>query len=139
MVPNVPAIAGLGKLIDALRQVLAQSPEIRLAILFGSQANGATHSESDVDIAYLGRCRDRMQLTTKLLEACGQDIDLVSLHSAGVPLLEEVVHNGVLIYESGPNVFSAWRSHALAELELDRSWYNRMRDAWLKAIAEKGV
>ena len=139
MVAIVPSASDLATLVDALRGVLVQYPEVHLALLFGSQVTGATHAESDVDIAYLGQCTDRLQLATQLSERCGRNVDLVSLHDPGVPLLEEVIRDGILIHETAPNVYSTWRSHALSSLEIDRPWYNRMRDAWLKSVAQRGL
>ena len=139
MAAIVPSNTASASLVDALRGVLVQYPEVRLAILFGSQVTGATHAESDVDVAYLGHCTDRLGLAAHLSEVCSRDVDLVSLDDPSFPLLEEVIRDGILIHETAPNVYSAWRSHALSTLDLDRTWYYRMRDAWLKSVAEKGL
>lgn len=134
-----PANRLVASLTAALHAVLARQSGIRLALLFGSQATGHARGDSDVDIGYLGHCSDRTRLAMELGDACGRSIDLVSLERAGVPLLDELVRDGKILYESAPGAYGRWLSHALSSLELDRAWYARMRDAWLESVATRGV
>ena len=135
----LPSSIALASLIDALRGVLVQVPEVWLALLFGSQATGKARADSDVDIAFLGHIKDRLDLSARLSQVCAREVDLVSLHDPSFPLLEEVIRDGVLIYEADANVYSTWRSRALSSLDLDQAWYYRMRDAWLTSVAERGL
>lgn len=64
---------------------------------------------------------------------------MVSLEDATIPLLEAVVRDGQTVYEAAPGVAASWRFRALNELELDRPRFLRMRDAWLKRVAERGL
>jgi predicted nucleotidyltransferase len=43
----------MATLEDSLRRVLDVGPPLRLAVLFGSQARGRAHADSDVDVAVL--------------------------------------------------------------------------------------
>ncbi len=74
-----------------------------------------------------------------LSRACGAEVDVVDLATAGVPMLEEFVRDGVVVHEGARYAHARWRTQALVSLETDRPWYGRMRDAWLRRVAERGV
>lgn len=118
----------------AIVQVLRGHPEVELAILFGSRARGTSHAKSDVDLAIRGDT-DRLALAAEASLACGQEVDVVDLDTAGVPLLEALVRDGRKLYEARPGRFATWRAQALGQLEIDGPWYRRMRDAWLARLA----
>ncbi len=103
----------LKKLKARLRGVLAGRPEVRLAYLFGSTAQGESkrHRASDVDIAVLLDERlyreldeeapfgYRAALTAALMEALGTErVDLVVLNEAPPLLAHEVVRRGVAVF-----------------------------------------
>jgi predicted nucleotidyltransferase len=126
-------------IVGALRRTLAAHGGVRLALLFGSHARGAAGPTSDVDVAILGRGLDRLALTAALSDAVGQDVDIVDLDDPGVPLLEELIRDAVVVHEAASGAGALWRSRALAQLETDRPWYGRMRDGWLAHVASKGL
>lgn len=81
-----------------VRAVLNRHPEIRLAVLFGSMVTGHAGHDSDVDLA-VARERalvadEKMALMSELAEATGRAIDLIDLHSVGIPLLGQIVKRG---------------------------------------------
>jgi hypothetical protein len=47
--------------------------------------------------------------------------------------------DGVVVYERTPGAGALFRSRTLAMLETDGPWYRRMRDAFLKRVANKGI
>lgn len=121
-----------------LRRALEQLPSVRLALLFGSQAKGTASANSDVDVAVLAPRENLLAIGAALGRACGQTVDVVSLEDPGFALLEELVNDSEPIFEATAGVAATWRSHALSELELDRPGFTRMRDAWLKRVAQEG-
>ncbi|HLV19227.1 MAG TPA: nucleotidyltransferase domain-containing protein [Polyangiaceae bacterium] len=125
--------------LAALQAVLASDERVRLALVFGSVARGQTHATSDLDVAVQGRNLDLDRLAADLSQVSDGEVDVVSLDQVGIPLLEEIVRDGVVIYEAGAGTAAIWRSRALGRLELDRPWYARMRDAWLRRVAEEGM
>ncbi len=139
MADGVPSSRDLDALTASLQSELARHSEVHFAILFGSQASGAATADSDADLAILSDDIDGSYLAADLSQACHLQVDLISLDNPSIVLLEEVIRNGVLVYEGRANSYAAWRSHALTSLETDRPWYNRMRDAWLEAVAERGL
>src|SRR5688572_21276205 len=76
-----------------LRRALEQTPSVRLALLFGSQAKGRARAGSDVDVAVLAPRENLLAIGAALSKACGQTVDVVSLEDPGFALLEELVND----------------------------------------------
>ena len=89
------------KLVGTL---LKSIPNIRLIYLFGSQADGTSTAQSDIDIAVLLDKKidpvARYDLEQTLILELGQEVDLVDLLSASTVLQNQVVMRGTLIYGS---------------------------------------
>ena len=79
----------------AITEVLSRFPQVQLAILFGSCANGNATAASDLDLAVLADKPLDAELSIRLIgemaEQLGRPVDLVDLHTAGEPLLGEVL------------------------------------------------
>ena len=62
-------------------------PELKLAYIFGSHANGTATPESDVDLAFLSRLSipsiQRFDIAQELTERFNLNVDLVDLREAG--------------------------------------------------------
>jgi predicted nucleotidyltransferase len=126
------------EVISRLRRILAGRADVRMALLFGSHARDAARPDSDVDVA-VDTDADLLDLAAELTLALECEVDVVSLDDPGVPLLEALVRDGVVVHEGVPGRGARWRSHALTTLETDRPWYTRMADAWLQRVAERGI
>ncbi|MDF3070586.1 MAG: uncharacterized protein K0R38_6187 [Polyangiaceae bacterium] len=124
--------------LQQIRDALASVPGVKLALVFGSVARGQAREGSDVDVAVLGADLDVAELSARISEATGREAQVVRLEDATIPLLEELLSDGIVV--SDPEARAAvWRSHALADMELDRPWWRRQRDAWLAREAGKGA
>lgn len=97
--------------IEALKNIFKAHPEIKLAYLFGSRANGAGGPLSDYDFAVYfdlnekGRMSDiRFNLLDQLSrELKTDDVDLVILNLTESPELKyNIIKNGRLIFEEEP-------------------------------------
>lgn len=121
--------------LEAVSRVLAGRADIELALLFGSRARGDHREDSDVDVAVLGQI-DRLTLAAELSRATGHEVEVVDLAAAGYPLLLAIVRDGLLVHEGVPGAHGRWRGHALSQLDLDRAWYERMRDGYLAKLAQ---
>ena len=126
-------------LLAELRRTLAASGEVRLAILFGSRARGTAHAGSDLDLAVDAPGADLLDVGARLSLALDCEVDVLSLADPGVPLLEALLRDGIVVYEGNAGAGARWRSHALTSLETDRPWFSRMQEAWLKRVAERGI
>ena len=51
-------------------------------------------------------------------------------------MLKAVLRDGVLIHQGRKGALGDWRSQAIARTELDRPWFERMRDGFLRKLAE---
>jgi predicted nucleotidyltransferase len=126
--------------LACLRQALSGVAGVRLALLFGSVARGAEHAQSDLDLAVdVDADVDLPGLSATLSRAVGREVELVRLNDAGVPLLDELVRDAITVHEGTPGAAARWRAHTLVDLEIDRPWFARMRDAWLRRVAERGL
>lgn len=84
-------------------QPVAERYDLKLLVLFGSQAQGHTHPESDVDVAVLPTRpltgSRRLELWSELTKIFEADVDLTSLDRAEPLLLYRVACTGIPLYE----------------------------------------
>lgn len=114
-----PARVVPAELLTALREQLSRHPQIRFAMLFGSQARGIARAESDVDLAVsAGRplgAAEIMALIGDLGAATGCAVDLIDLAVVGEPLLGQILNHGVrLLGDSAQQ--AAWLTRHLIEV-----------------------
>lgn len=90
--------------VEQILEALRIRPQIRLAILFGSLAEGRAHAVSDLDLALdLGRemdAEDKIALVSELAQRTGRPVDLVDLRRVGEPLLGQILKYGKRILGS---------------------------------------
>jgi predicted nucleotidyltransferase len=123
-------------LVAALRGVLAGRRDVELALLFGSFARGRPRADSDLDVGVLGSDMDLLALAADLAGAVKREVDVVDLRRAGYPLLQALLRDAIVLHEGRPGAAASWRTRAILEAETDRPWFERMRDAYLKRLAE---
>jgi predicted nucleotidyltransferase len=84
----------MNSLQQQLKQILSAFPELRLAMLFGSQAAGTADRDSDIDLALLADAPLdsglKMELTERISTRLGRPVDIVDLYHATEPLLGQV-------------------------------------------------
>lgn len=119
----------------ALRSALAGRGDVRLGILFGSVARGCARADSDVDLAVDAPAADVLELGAELSLALGREVHVMQLDDATYPLLSALVRDGVVVAEHPAGAAAAWRTRAILELETDRPWFERMRNAYLARLA----
>jgi uncharacterized protein len=123
--------------LDSLRAAFAGRSDVRLALLFGSRARGRARPDSDADVAVLAPGVHLDALAGTLSRASGVDVDVVSLEDPGYPLLKVITRDGLLLHQAVPGLLGRWRAHAIARLETDRPWFERMRNAYLHKLAKE--
>ncbi len=122
--------------VEPLREALRERQDICLALLFGSRARGDARPGSDADVAVLGKDLDPLALAADLSRATRVEVDVVSLEDPGYPLLNAILRDGILLHEGKPGAAATWRGRAWLQAETDRPWFERMRDSFLKRLAE---
>lgn len=88
---------------------------LRLCVLFGSQASGQTHAQSDVDLAFWPsqpiKPMTKLQWLVELQKLLNKDVSLVIVSPDLDPVLGfEIVRDGRLLYERQPNSWHKARS-----------------------------
>ena len=101
-------------------------------------ARGNAGPASDLDIAVLGQV-DAFELAGRLSLETGREVDVVDLSRVPIPLLDAIIRDGVIVFERERGMEGRFRARALSMLETDRPWYERMQNAWLRRVAERGI
>jgi predicted nucleotidyltransferase len=121
-----------------LAVLLAGSPFIRIALLFGSLAKGRATPESDLDLAVgAGRrlsVEERMALIAALASAFGRPVDLVDLATVGEPLLGQILQGGVRVLGSSSDYAELVKRHLfdLADfVPYQKRILRERRQAWI--------
>lgn len=93
---------------------LCANPDVEVMILFGSAVEGATHPESDLDVAIQGRHPlDVVAITDQVIRLLRTDrVDVVDLRRVSPLLMMEVARRGKLLYERKPGDYAAFCSLA---------------------------
>ena len=121
-----------------LARLLSQYPEIRLAILFGSQATGKTTIDSDIDLAVLANTPLSTHTRLKLIEEIGLKfgcpVDIVDIYHAPEPILGQVFKGKKLIGDN-PTYAAMLTRHLLNTADfvpLQQRILSERREAWIK-------
>ena len=107
----------LPRAIDHLRSL----PEINFAYLFGTLAKGKLLPLSDIDVAIY--CREDTDINEKKLEILGklmeilqtEEIDLVILNRAPLPLRMKILENKKVIVDNDPFLRHSYESLTMRE------------------------
>jgi predicted nucleotidyltransferase len=128
---------------DVIRIVRDALPDAIALYRFGSSVSGATHDESDVDLAVLApRPLDpvrRFDLQEQLAGALRRDVDLIDLRAASTVMRMQVISKGTVlaVFDSGEKerfetyTYSAYarlneeRRAILDQVQRDRTVYGR--------------
>ncbi len=96
---------------------LAQKYNLELVVLFGSQANGKTHKNSDLDIAILKdgdlSNENEWQFANEISRISGiKNVEVINIKTASPILLKEITDKGINLYEKKSGLFSFERMRA---------------------------
>jgi len=93
-----PALASL---LPRLRDAARRHPELRLLLLFGSQARGDATARSDWDLGFVASAElDFFGLLTDLVTELGTDrVDLVDLDRTSAVLRYRAARDGLVMHE----------------------------------------
>ena len=128
-------------LAAALAPAFDAVPDIELAIVYGSVANGASGPESDLDLAAMGArplsTATHMRLVEALARCTGRPVHLTDLRETHGILLAEILRTGVRVVERDPALLpDVLRRHLFDEADFrpyrDRILAERRR-AWIGA------
>ena len=96
--------------LELVRNVLLRQPDIDLACVFGSFAQGRQTATSDIDVAVAAQDpidpSRRLALHDAIASATGRAIDLVDLHRAGPLVLTQALTSGKRIVKRDTGVLA---------------------------------
>lgn len=104
--------------LDRIRRVLAETPAVRLAVLFGSAARRTDRQDSDLDIGVSWRHGAEPTgpaLSVALERAAGRRIDVVWLDEAPPLLRFEIARDGLVVVERVPHAWADFRARAMID------------------------
>jgi predicted nucleotidyltransferase len=115
-------------LLDSLREVVSEHPEVMCAWLFGSEARGTARADSDVDVAVLWFDAQQpleraLDLEAALSVRLGREVQVIIGHRAPADLVRRVLRDGVLLVDRD-------RSQRLAFEVRKRNEYYDMTPIW---------
>lgn len=130
--------------IALLIPVLGHHPGVAAGYLFGSQARGHAHRESDVDIAVLldattyprpaDRFEVRLRLMADLQVACHRTVDLIVLNDVPPLLARHVLHDGTLLVAPLPDALRTFTRVTLSRAADLHPFIARSRRAMLETL-----
>lgn len=89
---------------------IARKHGLTLVVLFGSQATGLTHKNSDIDVGYLATgvldYREHYEITEALIQIFRiKDVELVNLENVSPDMNKQVTDEGIVLFESENGIF----------------------------------
>ncbi len=129
--------AATATIAKPLSRLLSHYPEIRLAILFGSQATGETTIDSDIDLALLADTPVSAGTRLKLIEEIGLEfgcpVDIIDMYHAPEPILGQVFKGKKLLGDNATYAALLTR-HLLNTADfvpLQQRILSERREAWI--------
>ncbi len=111
--------ADRSQIVDPVQAVV---PGVLAVYRFGSAGTGATHAESDLDVALLPPeplpAMTRWNLEQDLSIALRRDVDLVDLRAASTVMRMQVVSTGTVLVESDRAARQAFEVHTYSAYAL---------------------
>lgn len=97
---------------------LAVKNGLVLGVLFGSQATGKIHSQSDIDVGFIAdrrlRLREIAEIQENLMVATGYgNIEMVDLKNVPPLLLKQIADEGILLYEKESGDFDRLKIYGI--------------------------
>lgn len=97
---------------------LAEKYNLSLVLLFGSQASGKTHPQSDVDLAFVAEksisLKDIARMQNEFSEKLEiKNLEMVALNNAHPLLLKQAALKSVVLYEKEKFSYAKLRIYAL--------------------------
>jgi predicted nucleotidyltransferase len=124
-------------LITKITQLVSQDKEIALLWIYGSQADASATPESDYDLAIAfalpqgNTLESRLRSEVKALEWAEQlnltsnQISVVDINLAPLPLAMGIIHNGVLLHQGSGLRLAREENRITSMWELDHEYHQR--------------
>jgi predicted nucleotidyltransferase len=115
--------------LRAVGETLEESGRVLLAIVYGSAATGAMRSDSDVDVALLGRdaltAEEKLSLSQVLFERLEREVDVVDLRTVNGVLLKQILTKGKVVLKRDEAAYAALLKRMIYNQEDYMPYYRR--------------
>jgi len=96
---------------------LAEKYRLSMVIVFGSQVKGKTHSQSDVDLAFVSEKSlgpsDIAKMQIEFAENLKvKNLDMTAINGAPPFLLKQMAQNSIVLYEKEHSLFAKFKIYA---------------------------
>lgn len=124
--------------LDQLTALLLQFPQIKLALLFGSQASGNVRSDSDIDLGILAQeplsADFKLQLMQTIGAKFGRPVDIVDLFHVPEPITGQVLQGIRLLGDDTAcgNLLYRHLLNVADFLPLHQRMLTERRNRWIK-------
>ena len=128
----------MSTLDEQLVRFLSRYPQLKLAIMFGSQATGEATKDSDIDLALLADTPVSGNLKLELVEQIGArfgcPVDIVDLYFAAEPILGQVFKGKRLLGDDTTyaRLLTKHLINTADFVPLQRRILAERRNAWIK-------
>jgi predicted nucleotidyltransferase len=117
----------------SLLSVLERHQDVKLCMVFGSNATGKARSDSDLDIAIAADAplpADKfLELSEQLLSETNREIDLVDLMTANGPILKQALSTGVIVQNRDKGLYARLISRMLFnQADMMPYYYRTLRE-----------
>lgn len=116
----------MGRLKSVIQR-LKSARGIKIAILFGSQANGRARKDSDVDICIIG---DNEEAEMKALEYASEEIDISAFSRLPLYVQYRVFKNGRMIFNKDDKLLTKAKFWTITRYLDEKYW----RDKFTKRV-----
>lgn len=127
------------ELINQLRAILIGLEKVRVAVLFGSYAQGRAKADSDIDLGIAFEraltLDEQLELVQKLSVITKREIDLVDLRKANGVLLQQILNHRKTIVNRDPELMG----NLIAKRATDEADFQPLRDMILKKRRERFI
>lgn len=103
--------------IETLKRLLEDTPDVRLAVLFGSAAKRGLRSDSDIDIGLSLKRGTHLTpaVSAAVARVARRPVDVVLLDDAPPLLRFEIARDGVVLVERDPHGWADFRARAMVD------------------------
>ena len=133
-------VSATSSVVNALRSALEPHENVRLAILFGSQARGRTRPDSDFDVLLRLEPEDRESsraVDAAIIDAVGPNVHVVYEDEAPPLLRLEIARHGVVLKEAEEGDWVGFKRQAMVDWWDWAPWAQTIESAAIRRLRDE--
>ena len=125
------------KILEEVKNILKQKPMIKLAIVYGSFAQGKEKPDSDLDLAVAGdrvlTPDEKVDIVNLISSKIGREVDLIDLNEATGTVVKQAVETGVVLIKHDVDLLA----RILSRIVTDEEDFQKTRRKLMKSRRKK--